>query len=360
MKTWLSAHIFYYDEQDSLLLDCVRPLVRQLEKRELIDRFFFIRYWEGGPHVRLRLRGETALFETEVKPLLDARVAEYLLAYPSMALIEQAEVKEQHTRLHQREYGVAAFLPLYPNNSVQYLAYTPETGRYGGPGGVAVAEAHFETSSRTAFYLLDQTRNNKGLRQSVALRFALAVPLSMGVKRENLQAYFVNYFHFWLRFNRVSPEAVSDSFRRSFEARKPDFMSYIRKALELLNVGPGSANRDLLSTWISDLQTAYRQLRELEARGELSIETTNALRARSVRTGLQPEPPVHNPPHSIDEALQVIVGSYLHMFHNRLGISILEEAYSAFLISQTLTLLKEKTDERPRSGEMEQRSYLLS
>lgn len=360
MKTWLSAHIFYFDEPDSLLLDCVRPLVRELEKRELIDSFFFIRYWEGGPHIRFRLHGNTAILETEVKPFVDARVNEYLSAYPSTALIDEEEAKERHTRLHQREYGVAAFSPLYPNNSLQYIAYTPENGRYGGPGGVAVAEAHFEISSRIAFSLLDQTLGRKGLRQGASLRFALALALSMGVRREDLQAYFMNYFYFWLRFNGASPEAVGDSFRRSFEDRKRDLVSYIGNALELLDDAPGFSNHDLLSRWISASQTAYRQLRELDARGELSIQIADALRSRLRGPVLQPEPPVHSPRHPTDEAIQGIVGSYLHMFHNRLGISTLEEAYSAFVISQTLALLREETDERPRSKEMEQRSCLLS
>jgi Lantibiotic biosynthesis dehydratase C-term len=359
MNTWLSAHIFYHDEQDSLLLDCLRPLVRQLEERELIDSFFFIRYWEGGPHIRLRLGGDSAVLEAEAKPLLDARVAEYLIAYPSMALIQEEEVKLQHAQLYRREYGITGFTPLYPNNSVQYLAYTPEHNRYGGRRGVEIAESHFENSSRIAFRLLEQTRGKKRLRQTVALRFALALALSMGVGRENLEAYFINYYHFWLYFNELSEEAVSHSFRRSFEGQKQEVSSYIQRSLELMDDWPGQSSQGILYAWISDLQAAYRQLKELEASGQLSVEMVNALRSGAGMPVMQPDTAAQGHAVHTDGVIDSIAGSYLHMFHNRLGISPIEEAYSAFLISQTLALLKEKTDEPPKSAQMEQRTYLL-
>jgi hypothetical protein len=359
MKTWLNAHIFYHDEQDSLLLDCLRPLVRQLQERELIDRFFFIRYWEGGPHIRLRLCGDSAVLEAEVKPLLDAQVTEYLLAFPSETLVQEEEVKLQHMQLYRREYGVTGFTPLYPNNSVQYLAYSPEVDRYGGRRGVEIAESHFENSSHIAFRLLDQTRHKKGLRQTVALRFALALALSMGVSRENLEAYFINYFHFWLYFNELSEEAVSDSFRQSFEGQKREVLSYIQKSLDLLDDWPGQSNQGILYAWISDLQAAYRQLKELQASGQLSVKIANALWSGERMPVTQPDSADHDSAGHAEGAIDAIAGSYLHMFHNRLGILPIEEAYSAFLISQTLALLKENTDEAPKSAQMEQRSYLL-
>lgn len=355
MNTWLSAHIFYHDEQDGLLLDCLRPLVRQLEERELIDRFFFIRYWEGGPHIRLRLGGDCAVLEAEVKPLVNAQVGEYMLTCPSEALIQEEEIKLQHAQLYRREYGSAGFTPLYPNNSMQYLTYTPERERYGGRRGVEIAESHFEQSSRIAFRLLDQTRHKKRLRQTIALRFALALALSMGVGRENLEAYFLNYLRFWLYFNELSQETVSDSFRRSFESQKQEILPYMQKSLEMLDDWPDHSRQGILCAWMADLQAACRQLQELEASGQLSVEIV----ARAPLPVIQSEPAAQGSAGHMDGAINAISGSYLHMFHNRLGITPVEEAYAAFLISQSLALLKEKTDDTPKSAQMAQRSYLL-
>src|SRR5690242_5681489 len=56
--TWASYHIFYYALScHQVLLEIVLPVVRDLWNRRQLIRFFFIRYGEGGPHVRLRVLG---------------------------------------------------------------------------------------------------------------------------------------------------------------------------------------------------------------------------------------------------------------------------------------------------------------
>lgn len=59
---WQATHVFYAANPRPFLLQCVRPLVAELEADGLIDSYFFINYWLEGPHVRLRLKpsGEAA------------------------------------------------------------------------------------------------------------------------------------------------------------------------------------------------------------------------------------------------------------------------------------------------------------
>src|SRR5690349_1822936 len=50
---WVSYHVFYQGSCDRVLSRLVLPALISLEKR--IERFFFLRYGLGGPHIRLRL-----------------------------------------------------------------------------------------------------------------------------------------------------------------------------------------------------------------------------------------------------------------------------------------------------------------
>ena len=55
-RRWLALHLSWPLPRLPLLLDKLWPLTSQLLAEGLVDRFFFIRYSEGGPHLRLRLR----------------------------------------------------------------------------------------------------------------------------------------------------------------------------------------------------------------------------------------------------------------------------------------------------------------
>ena len=53
--SWLSLHFFHHGDLDRLLVECVGPLVLALKREGAIAESFFLRYWNGGPHIRLRL-----------------------------------------------------------------------------------------------------------------------------------------------------------------------------------------------------------------------------------------------------------------------------------------------------------------
>ncbi|MFE2270373.1 lantibiotic dehydratase C-terminal domain-containing protein [Streptomyces lavendulae] len=101
---WLSWHV--HVPADGLGTDRLSPLVREnlpalitpLHEASLLRRWFFIRYWEGGPHLPLRqafadlprdghapqdhLRavGDLAAASTASDPTVDRRVAATVLA----------------------------------------------------------------------------------------------------------------------------------------------------------------------------------------------------------------------------------------------------------------------------------------
>ena len=52
-NSWLSIHMFVWDY--SLFDNLIEHISSELKKAD-INNFFFIRYWEGGPHMRFRFK----------------------------------------------------------------------------------------------------------------------------------------------------------------------------------------------------------------------------------------------------------------------------------------------------------------
>lgn len=127
---WLCAQIYpgHWDLCDTTIQRVIRPA--RVEAIELgIERWFFIRYLDSfGPHLRLRVRGQT-----------DAINA-----------------------VHDRWRKTLASRMIRPDSSlpfttpeVLFVPYEPEFDKYGGPVGVDCAERAFERSSDAVLDLID-------------------------------------------------------------------------------------------------------------------------------------------------------------------------------------------------------------
>jgi thiopeptide-type bacteriocin biosynthesis protein len=277
---WLSVHIFYYDAQDDLLLDCVRPLARTLRDDGVIDRFFFLRYYEEGPHVRFRahVAGGAAADATIGK--IEAALAEFLAWRPSLG------------RLAHNMDG-----PRHGDNSFAWRVYEPEIERYGGPAGMAIAEEHFELSSDVALELLAQTRGNRQRRLTFALRAMLAGGAAFELDGDDFARFMNVYCRSALRGTEMSDGGVAgalEQFEQGYERLAPELRvvaSEIRGNVD---------ESDPICRWRAGMAASARRLRDVSG--------------------------------SIDRFLS----SYLHMLNNRLGLPYSTEAYLAFLAAKLL------------------------
>nr|ACS83768.1 dehydratase [Nonomuraea sp. WU8817] len=141
---WFAAHVHYRGDLDALLREAVAPLVRALAAD-----FFFLRYWDGGSHLRLRLRGGD---QVAVARHLDA----YLAAHPAPETTSQEEYARVAPVLAAREGMTGHLTTLRPNNTVEFAAYRPETAKYGTGDALRAVERHFVESSRYALDVLDR------------------------------------------------------------------------------------------------------------------------------------------------------------------------------------------------------------
>lgn len=147
---WLSAYVFTSGSLRDLLVEHVAPLVDHVLSEGLAERFFFIRYWEGGPHLRLR-------FER-----------------PHDAV---------HAELERR-------FPLWAAQRLDYVEYEPETERYGGPEAIGIAEDCFALSSRVALQILRDLDDDGARGAAMLLHVALAH--AFGMTRAEAVQFFEN------------------------------------------------------------------------------------------------------------------------------------------------------------------------
>ncbi|MFI9307430.1 thiopeptide-type bacteriocin biosynthesis protein [Streptomyces triculaminicus] len=159
--TWYSFHLFLHsgaEDTDGFLTEDVAPLLDGLVASGEAARWFFIRYGEDGPHLRIRVAG------------LGAAAA--------------AELPEALARAAKERPAVAGSWPSH-HGEVRAVAYVPETRRYGGPRALPTAERLFAVSSRVAVEALrDLRRMPAGAgRLTLAADLAHATAYALGMDR---------------------------------------------------------------------------------------------------------------------------------------------------------------------------------
>ena len=163
MSTWISAHIFHAGDLDALITQVAGPLAGDLNP----DGFFFLRYWEGGPHLRLRLRGsDPGRAERE----LAGRAPAHLRAHPSARAATQQQYATAAARLASGERLPGHDDRLHANDTVEFIAYRPEHHAYGNPECMTAVEEHFTESSRLALRVLADPARTRTARRDPARR----------------------------------------------------------------------------------------------------------------------------------------------------------------------------------------------
>lgn len=135
MSSWRSYHA-HSSELDRLILDCVHPALER--HRGQLERAFWERHYAGGPHLRVRLRGDRAGLDAASGDLV-AATERFLAEHPSPDLEGYSE--ERAAALLERE-GVPAGLEdlRYRNNVVLARPYRRRELFTGAPDALELAE----------------------------------------------------------------------------------------------------------------------------------------------------------------------------------------------------------------------------
>jgi thiopeptide-type bacteriocin biosynthesis protein len=309
---WQSFHV-YYEEVDELLSDCVSPMVLSLRSQGLIERFFFLRYWTRGFHVRLRFLAHDERSMRVIQDEVVRRIQEYMDRDPSTRRVDEqayAEMQLKHAALERIDAGT---LELVANNSITIERYEPEYNKYGGPLGVKIAENVFDRSAACVLSVLPTLNARDGRRLGVAFTMMLLALRQFGVPTEQMPAFLRRYAAVWRDYVLIPLSQISGW--RSAELRK----QLQRHACAVL-AGP-VPQQTALQTWADAVTAAAQTLREQE----------NAVLPFVTIAGEDYEP---------DARRSWLLAQYVHTHNNRLGIGPADEAYLGILGADALEAAK--------------------
>nr|WP_164976781.1 thiopeptide-type bacteriocin biosynthesis protein [Chryseobacterium sp. CH21] len=273
--------MYHKGNADEILKEIVHPAVENIQySLKKTVKFFFIRYFENGYHIRLRLllsSKESPLFIS----LLTHCISDYEFSHDTKIVLK----KDQ---------------------------YIPETERYGNSETIMYAEDQFYASSR---FVLHQLTENTSLTASERYSFAMNTHLAFFKGMKLSQEYTLQlcdeFVESWLPI-----PASSDSHEQ--DENKKNLFAVFQQQFDLYK---DSLYQNAINFWnLPDTSKDPFTLQFMETNREVSQKYIDS----------------NLPAEAVTEALL----SFIHMTNNRIGIVNAEESYLLFLVRQTINLIK--------------------
>lgn len=185
-REWVSLHLFHAGDLDRLLVECLHPLASRMRDRGAIADFFYLRYWNGGPHIRLRLLASPA-DAPGVSDAVGAEFRTYSGEHPGPPVSPDDHLGPSEW-LHAIERAAArrGFRAPEPVEPVQAAGtwqkrdYVYDFSRY-GHGVRGEVEHHFCRSSELALFILGRTVGRPGVRRAIGLHLSAAAYTALGM-----------------------------------------------------------------------------------------------------------------------------------------------------------------------------------
>jgi hypothetical protein len=286
LDDWVSYHLFYQGSRDRLLTGLVRPLAADLWREGRIDRFFFVRYALGGPHLRVRFRVVPS-HGGDVEAGVEAACEEFFRHFPSETTLTEAEIRRTNRSLIANDPEAQDVL--HPNNSWTQVPFQGETERYGGEELLGHSLDFFNVSSlRVLRFLTDGE-----VTWSAQSRFALLLFTrhALGLARDP-EEFLDLISQPIISWGEHTPTILSHG-DQVFERQRDHFVRLLRDEAEAL--------------------TPYSSQEDTESARRLAWEVRDAAPAlrRSIAVG------------------------QLHMTANRLGFTNAQEVYLSRILYRT-------------------------
>jgi hypothetical protein len=314
----VSLHTFYGGSLDDLIVDAVAPVVARLEAEGDLRRWFFLRYWEGGVHLRLRLlpaEGAGDRVDDVARSVLQAHVSEHpspagsgLTDYASLAVALAAQE-------HRSEYERQA----RPMDTVAAVPYVPETDVYGEGRALAVVERHFEESSLIALGAL-QARLGAEQRRALALEVVLRSLALLEPDLDRLARGFASGADLAMRRYAQFPgaQALADAYDRG----RDEIADLVARAWAQPGPGESPAAR-----WVDSA-------RELVSAWQPASPASGAIQEQLARSSLA----WHL--YAMPAAVRPVGGVLLrctHLLNNRIGVPLQDELRIGYVAARALS-----------------------
>jgi len=293
-----------------------------------------------GSHIRLRLLPAVEVHAEKIKQIAEQTIAAYLKRRPALfapdpktlaPLYKAMFISEYGEGKWREKYGEDGTMSIRPNNSFHYIEYEPEYHRYGGAEGVKLAEWHFDHSSDIIVQLLRDV-NVRVPSMLLGISVQLSLPLYYGFfeNDQDVMSALDGYIDFWQNtqgggrgwsnVKNIQVEAYDKYYQRmaaEMQKRILEIKEYMTQERTKKQLTP------VEYAWKSHILELRQRVDALFAQGKMEFEDTYE--------GWLPGSPEHH-----KSEYRRLLGSYVHMTNNRLGVSILHEVYLSYLSKRSL------------------------
>lgn len=297
---------------DELLTDWLSDCLAGAVSRGWLEKYFFVRYLEGGYHLRLRLKGRPELLRRHLLPGVERALVGFFRSHA--ALLPPGTPPS----------GPA----LEASGLVRRAPYEPELAKYGGGAGLSLAEDHFQVSSEAAVRVLENERRGGAARARAALEMIYSLLRAYAACPGEQAFVLKSHTGFWMSGGDAAGR------RRALEILESNYERQ-RPRLDRLfalhdGVAPGPAAQNdggVARRWREHLREHISLLKQMDADGRLEPRPPLTMGRAPAGT------PAGMP--TIAGAPTVglrIVPNYIHMLCNRLGLSIPNELQLTHLL----------------------------
>lgn len=296
-EPWVSAHLFHFGQLDPLIEAVVAPAVRGSAVRE----HFFLRYWEGGQHVRLRLLAEDPGQAERARDLVTELATGFFARHPSKAAADPDAYRAFAASAARGERRQVYDTRLRGADTVEFIAYTPEHDVYGDTACVAAVERHFTESSVLA---LEALRAPMDRRAAVGLA---VLTLTLAACEPDLTAAAGRFAAGW---RHPGPDG--------------DHHALLSQTRRLWDPACG-----VLTAWSSSIRRLRDRLDGLRATGQCAPRDSGSPHAHLAMI-VPPE----------RRTVPLILLRCAHLFHNRIGLRAGTELHLSLLAARALADLR--------------------
>jgi hypothetical protein len=304
LSRWHAYYIVYHADLNMVITLLLAPLVSELLRTNCVDRFFFVRYSLGGPHVRLRWRLTEREKERVAEERLSVHARRFFEAWPSRRSSSEDDIKRMNKLLLASDplSGEGPDL-IYPDNHWLHVPLELDIDRYGGVSHLEASMDMFCLSSLWALKILKRrasATNGKILREMMRLSIHLAIGFAVD-QGEFLQ--IIAYSEKWKGDNCDGCLGKADAV---FRSKRHDIVSFVLGEIRLLFDGAVSRCPNIIASAALYLVAEVNDLPQL--------------------------------------ARQYMAASHVHMTANRLGLTNQEEAYIGRLLWSAVQALSSAQD----------------
>lgn len=295
---WMSLHLFYEGPWLDLLKHYIKPFLMTQINVGNAKSYFYVRYYEGGPHIRVRI-----LIEKEKYLFFEQVVKDYFYKVQKILSV---------TRYVKNEFSEDSIA----NDFCRFINYEPEYERYGGHDRMSIAEDQFFLSSAICLDIIESTENYSQ-RMWKALSLQLAIYSVFKYSTQHVLSIIDAYTNLWSSDLFQEEDGVNSgrdiihSMDGAVSLIPKQNIIAISKLWDEINSSSVSIETPaIVNLWLDGMKV-IKEMLDLVSDNNTSTNYSG------------------------------IIGSYIHMTNNRLGINNYDEIYLGRIISKGLTIFTE-------------------